>query len=88
MSENNDTTNKVTELNVRHEPDPAVDPAEYQFGADFIELMQAEPFLGGMSMYIPKVADWKVDTAYVMCDKNANIKMGFNPDFMRGMSKK
>ena len=44
MSENNDTTNKVTELNVRHEPDPAVDPAEYQFGADFIELCKQSHF--------------------------------------------
>lgn len=83
--ENNDTTNKVTSLNVRHEPDPSVSPDEYRFDREFIELMQEEPFLGGMSMHIPKLADWKVDTAYVCVDRQGNIRMGFNPDFMRSL---
>jgi len=86
--ENNDSVNKVTSLNVRHEPDPDVPSQEYRFDSEFIELMQEEPFLGGMSMHIPKVADWKVDTAYVCADKQGNIKLGFNPDFMRGLPSK
>jgi len=86
--ENNDSVNKVTSLNVRHEPDPDVPSQEYRFDCEFIELMQEEPFLGGMSMHIPKVADWKVDTAYVCADKQGNIKLGFNPDFMRGLPSK
>jgi predicted metal-dependent peptidase len=85
-TENNDnTSNKVTSLDVRHEPDPNVPSDEYRFDRDFIELMQEEPFLGGMSMHIPKVADWKVDTAYVCVDKQGNIRMGYNPDFMRSL---
>jgi len=87
-NENNNSNNKVTSLDVRHEPDPNVDPDEYRFDCEFISLMQEEPFLGGMIMYIPKVADWKVDTAYVCADKHGNIKMGYNPDFMRSLPSK
>jgi predicted metal-dependent peptidase len=86
--ENNDTTNKVTSLNVRHEPDPNVDPHEYTIDKTLLELMQSEPFFGGMSINIPKVPDWKVDTAYVCADKQGNIKLGYNPDFMRGLTAK
>lgn len=39
-------------------------------------------------MYIPKVPDWKCDTAYVGCDKQGNIKMGINPDFFRSLTNK
>lgn len=85
---NNDTTSKISSLSVRHEPDPAVNPDEYRFDREFIEMIQEEPFLGGMSMFIPKVADWKVDTAYVCADKQGNIRMGMNPDFMRGLPTK
>ena len=88
MSNDNSTTSKTTDLNVRHEPDPNVDPREYEFNLEFIELMQEEPFLGGMSMHIPKVSDWKVDTAYVAVDRNGNIRMGYNPDFMRSLTGK
>lgn len=88
MTKANDTTNKVTSLNVRHEPDPNVSSEEYRFDREIIQLMQEEPFLGGMSMSIPKIADWKVDTAYVCADKHGNIKLGMNPDFMRGLASK
>ena len=85
-NENNNTSGKIPSLTVRHEPDPNVPFEQYRFDREFIQLMQEEPFLGGMSMHIPKIADWKVDTAYVCCDKNGNIKMGYNPDFMRSLS--
>ena len=84
---NNDTTNKVTSLNVRHEPDPNVSSDEYNFNPEFIELHQEEPFFGTISMMLPKIADWKVDTAYVCADKNGNIKLGYNPDFMRSLTR-
>lgn len=84
----NTKNTKISPLKVRHEPDPNVDPDEYEIGQALIQLLQEEPFLGGMSMYIPKIRDWKVDTAYVMCDRRGNIKMGYNPDFMRSLSMK
>jgi len=79
------TSNKVTTLDVRHEPDPNVNPLEYSIDYEVIQLLNNEPFVGGISMYIPKVQDWKVDTAYVSCDKQGNIRMGYNPDFFRSM---
>ena len=79
------TVNKVTKLDVRHEPDPNVNPLEYSIDPDVIQLLNDEPFLGGISMHIPKVQDWKVDTAYVSCDRQGNIRMGYNPDFFRSM---
>ena len=81
-------TTDINDLKVLHEPDPMVNPDEYRFDREFVELMQEEPFLGCVSMYVPKVADWKCDTAYVCADRSGNTRMGFNPDFMRRLTSK
>lgn len=86
--QNNDTASKITPLNVRHEPDPAVDPSDYRIDKELVAFVQEEPFFGAISMYVPKVSDWKVDTAYVCADKQGNVKMGYNPDFMYGIPSK
>jgi predicted metal-dependent peptidase len=87
-NQNSDTTNKVTSIDVRHEPDPNVSSDEYRFDQEFLQLHQEEPFFGTISMMLPKVADWKVDTAYVCADRQGNVKLGYNPDFMRGLISK
>ena len=92
MSETNSTDNtdnkNIPSVNVRHEPDPNVNPHEYEINGSLISLLQEEPFLGGMSMYIPKAPDWKVDTAYVTVDRRGSLRMGYNPDFMRQLPPK
>jgi predicted metal-dependent peptidase len=70
---------------VRHEPDPNVPSDEYRIDAALVRVITSEPFSGEISMGLPKVANWKVDTAYVAADKEANLHMGYNPDFMRSL---
>ena len=56
----------------------------------FLELFRNEPFLGAISMNITKIADEKMPTAYIGVRPNGNsyeIIMGFNPDFMRPLTK-
>lgn len=72
-------------LNVRHEPDPSVNPDEYRIDTALVEVLHSEPFSGEISMRVPKVSNWKIDTAYVGADKEGNIHMGYNPDFMRSL---
>ncbi len=92
MSKNSDknTTenNKVgTGLQVRHEPDPTVDPAEYNIDREMVLLLMGEPFLGTFGMSLVKVEDWACDTAYVGVNKyNLSLIVGYNPDFMRGLT--
>lgn len=81
------TENKVIKgLQVRHEPDPTVDPDEYRFDREIILQMMDEPFLGTVGLAVVKVPDWKCDTAYVGVNRDSQgLVMGYNPDFMRGL---
>lgn len=72
-------------LKVRHEPDPSINSDLYRIDSALIEVLHSEPFSGEISMGVPKISDWKVDTAYVAADKDGNIRMGYNPDFMRSL---
>jgi len=61
-----------------------------EFDYDFLDLYMSDPFLGGVSLDITKVADQACPTAYVGVRKNGarpEVIMGFSPKFMRGMSK-
>lgn len=61
-----------------------------EFDYDFLELYMSDPFLGGVSLDITKVADQACQTAYVGVRKNGarhEVILGFSPKFMRGMSK-
>ena len=70
---------------VLHEPDPNVSSDEYKIDAALVQVLLTEPFSGEISLRTPKVQNWKVDTAYVAADKEANIHLGYNPDFMRSL---
>lgn len=70
---------------VRHEPDPDVSPDEYRIDPALVEVLHSEDFAGEISLRTPKIQNWKVDTAYVAADKEANIHLGYNPDFMRSL---
>jgi len=82
-----DTKNKkITGLQVRHEPDPNVNREEYNMDKEFVNLIVNEPFLGAVSIGIPKRPDWKCDTAYIGVNaETMQIVIGYNPDFMRQM---
>lgn len=75
----------LEEKKVRHEPDPNRNPDDYDIGPAFVEVLTSEPFSGEISIRTPKVANWKVDTAYVAADKEANLHLGYNPDFMANL---
>jgi len=83
------TENKKTGtgLQVRHEPDPTVNPDEYNFDRDIILMLMNEQFLGTFGMSMVKQADWKCDTAYVGVHKGStSLVVGYNPDFMRSLT--
>lgn len=83
------TDKKIGGFKVRHEPDPSVNPEEYDMNPAIIETMMTEPFLGRFAMEILKKEDWKVETAYVGVSKESRgIVLGYNPDFMRSLSMK
>lgn len=84
---NTDNDSKHTSIRepVRHEIDPNVSPEDYRIDAALIHVLHSEPFSGEISIRTPKVINWKVDTAYVSADKEANIHLGYNPDFMRSL---
>lgn len=46
------------------------------------KLYTEEPLLGMVGLYLGKYADFKCKTAYVMCDKTHNLRLGFSPEFM------
>lgn len=89
MSNNTSTENDKVHTSirdkVRHEPDPAVSIDEYRIDSALVEVLHSEPFSSEISIRTPKVQNWKVDTAYVAADKDANIHLGYNPDFMRSL---
>lgn len=84
-STENDKVHSSIRDSVRHEPDPAVNPDEYSIDTALVEVLHSEPFSSEISMRTPKVQNWNVDTAYVASDKEANIHLGYNPDFMRSL---
>lgn len=73
---------------------PAIDPENYlrradEFDHDFLSLYLHDPFLGGVSMDVTKVADPKCPTAYIGVRKNGarhDVVMGYSPKFFRGLS--
>jgi len=62
-----------------------VNPDEYRIDTALVQVLHSEPFSSEISMRTPKVQNWNVDTAYVASDKEANIHLGYNPDFMRSL---
>ena len=61
-----------------------------EFDFDFLELYMGDPFLGGVSLDITKIADPACPTAYVGIRKNGarhEVILGYSPKFMRGMSR-
>lgn len=81
----NDKVHSSIRSQVRHEPDPNISSDEYRIDAALVEVLHSEPFSSEISIRTPKVQNWKVDTAYVAADKDANIHLGYNPDFMRSL---
>lgn len=69
-------------------PDPTVDPKDYCFEREIVDLMQNEHFVGPLSLRIPKVQDWNCETAYIRVGSDANIRMGYNPEWLRRMPSK
>ena len=62
---------------------------EGEFDADFGQLYLVEPFLGGISIGVSKIADFGMPTAYVGVrkkDKAHEVIMGFNPSFFRDLT--
>lgn len=58
-----------------------------EFEQDFLQVYMHEPFLGGVSMEISKIADASCGTAYVGIDKeNQEVMLGYNPYFFRSLS--
>ena len=84
-STENDKVHSSIRDKVRHEPDPSISMDEYRIDAALVEVLHSEPFSSEISIRTPKVQNWKVDTAYVAADKDANIHLGYNPDFMRSL---
>lgn len=74
---------------------PALDPENQlrtpsEFDYDFLELYMNDPFLGGCSLDITKVADPNCPTAYVGVRKNGarhDVVLGYSPKFFRGLSR-
>ena len=62
-----------------------MNPDEYRIDTALVQVLHSEPFSSEISMRTPKVQNWNVDTAYVASDKEANIHLGYNPDFMRSL---
>lgn len=81
----NDKVHSSIRDKVRHEPDPSVPVDEYRIDSALVEVLHSEPFSSEISIRTPKIQNWKVDTAYVAADKEANIHLGYNPDFMRSL---
>jgi predicted metal-dependent peptidase len=73
----------------------AKDSLEYfsprEFDGDFLHVYMNDPFLGQISMEITKRIDLTVPTAYIGLRRDARqnyeIVMGYNPKFMRALSK-
>ena len=53
---------------------------------DLLTVFTEEPLLGTIGLYITKRADPTVPTAYVTVDKNMNITMEYNLEFMGGLT--
>lgn len=61
-----------------------------EFDYDFLELYMTDPFLGGVSLDITKIADSACPTAYVGVRKNGarhEVIMGYSPKFLRDLSR-
>lgn len=59
-----------------------------EFDPVWLEMYMHDPFLGGISLQVTKMADFKQPTAYVGVRKNGKsneVIMGFNPTFMRAL---
>ena len=84
-STENDKVHSSIRDKVRHEPDPTVSLDEYRIDSALVEVLHSEPFSSEISIRTPKIQNWKVDTAYVAADKETNIHLGYNPDFMRSL---
>lgn len=80
-----DTKDQVTEIEI-YKFDPTVPADEYTFDRERLDLLQQEPFMGGISLRLPMKADWSVPTAYVSCDRQGNILLGYNPGWMRSLT--
>jgi len=60
-----------------------------EFDSAFLELYMSDPFLGGVSLDITKIADSACPTAYVGIRKNGvrhEVIMGYSPKFLRDLS--
>lgn len=72
----------------------ALDPECYlkrhdEFDHDFLSLYMYDPFLGGVSLDVTKMADPHCPTAYVGIRKNGarhDVVLGYSPKFFRGLS--
>ncbi len=79
------TKDQVSDF-IHYKFDPSVPPDEYVFDRERLDLLQQEPFMGGISLRLPMRADWNVPTAYVSCDRQGNIILGYNPGWMRSLT--
>jgi hypothetical protein len=61
--------------------------SDREFENDFLQVYMHEPFLGGVSMEISKVADPECMTAYVGIRKDTQeLVLGYNPYFFRSLT--
>lgn len=89
-NEAKNTKNKKikTGLDVKHAPDPTVDPGEYNLDNILMNLIWSEPFFGAAITMIPRREDWTCDTAWMGVSRETYQPMlGYNPDFMRQLKR-
>jgi predicted metal-dependent peptidase len=61
--------------------------SDREFEKDFLDIYMHEPFLGGVSMEISKIADPTCGTAYVGIRKDTHeLVLGYNPYFFRSLT--
>ena len=61
--------------------------SDREFEKDFLDIYMHEPFLGGVSMEISKIADPECGTAYVGIRKDTHeLVLGYNPYFFRSLT--
>lgn len=62
--------------------------SDREFESDFLNIYMHEPFLGGVSMEISKIADPNCETAYVgIRNDTCEILLGYNPYFFRSLTR-
>lgn len=61
--------------------------SDREFENDFLQVYMHEPFLGGVSMEISKIADAACGTAYVGINRETHeLILGYNPYFFRSLT--